>query len=73
MRRRIRPPVAAWSADQAFLPGRRQWIADYERKAQGRAACRFLRTFGDQESVTAKADAVRALYDRIAKAYEPLP
>jgi hypothetical protein len=73
MRRHIRPPVAAWSAEQAFLPGRLQWIADYERKAQGHAACRFLRTFGDQESVTDKADAVRALYDRIAKAYEPLP
>ncbi|WP_448136099.1 hypothetical protein [Stenotrophomonas rhizophila] len=73
MRRRIRPPVAAWSAEQAFLPGRLQWIADYERKAQGHAACRFLKAFGDERRVDAKADVVRALHDRIARAYEPLP
>lgn len=73
MRRRIRPPVAAWSAEQAFLPGRLQWIADYEHKAQGHAACLFLRAFGDERRVDAKAEAVRALHDRIARAYEPLP
>lgn len=73
LRRRIRPPVAAWSAEQAFLPGRLQWIADYERKAQGHAACRFLRAFGDERRVDPKAEAVRALHDRIARAYEALP
>ncbi|MEG2803679.1 hypothetical protein [Stenotrophomonas sp.] len=73
MRRRIRPPVAAWSAEQAFLPARLQWIADYERKAQGHAACRFLRAFGDERRVDPAAETVRALHDRIARAYEPLP
>ncbi|MCF7751482.1 hypothetical protein KQ945_12030 [Bacillus subtilis subsp. subtilis] len=73
MRRRIRPPVAAWSAEQAFRPDRLQWIADYERKAQGHAACRFLRAFGDERRVDPKAEAVRALHDRIARAYEALP
>lgn len=73
MRRRIRPPVAAWSAEQAFLPGRLQWIADYAHKAQGHAACRFLRAYGDERRVDAKAEAVRALHDRVARAYDALP
>jgi len=73
LRRRIRPPVAAWSPEQAFLPGRLEWIAEYQRKAQGHAACRFLRAFGDEHRVDARAEVVRALHDRIARAYEPLP
>jgi len=73
VRRRIRPPVAAWSAEQAFLPARLQWIAEYQRKAQSHAACRFLRAFGDERNVDPRAEAVRALHDRIARAYEPLP
>jgi len=65
--------VAAWSAEQAFLPARLQWIAEYQRKAQSHAACRFLRAFGDERNVDPRAEAVRALHDRIARAYEPLP
>jgi hypothetical protein len=45
----------------------------HERKAQGHAACRLLKAFGDERRMDAKADVVRALHDRIAREYEPLP
>ncbi|WP_312319078.1 hypothetical protein [Stenotrophomonas sp.] len=73
IRRRIRPPFAAWSAEQAFRPDRLQWIAEYERRARGHAACSFLRAYGNEGSVDAKAEAVRAVHDRMTQAYESLP
>ena len=66
--KRIRPPVAAWSREQAFLPDRLAWIADYERKAMAFAACRFLKAFGDEARVDAKAARVRDLHDDMARA-----
>ena len=71
--RRIRPPVAAWSAEQATLPGRLAWIEDYETKAAGFAACRYLRTLGDASVVDPKAEQVRALHDDLARAERDLP
>ncbi len=71
--RRIRPPVAAWSAEQAMLPERLAWIAHYEQMAQGYAACRYLRSFGDTTRVDPKAEQVRALHDDIARSGSELP
>lgn len=71
--RRIRPPVAAWSAEQAALPERLAWIARYEQAAQGHAACRYLRAFGDTARVDPKAEQVRALHDDIARSASELP
>ena len=71
--RRIRPPVAAWSAEQAALPERLAWIADYEAKAAGFAACRFLRALGDTAAVDPRAEQVRALHDDMARAGSALP
>ena len=71
--RRIRPPVAAWSAEQAMLPERLAWIARYEQAADGYAACRYLRSFGDTTKVDPKAEQVRALHDELARAASELP
>lgn len=71
--RRIRPPVAAWSAEQASLPARLAWIAEYEARSAGYAACRFLRALGDTSAVDPKAEQVRALHDEMAKAHAALP
>lgn len=71
--RRIRPPVAAWSAEQATLPERLAWIDRYEQKARGYAACRYLRAFGDTSRVDPKAEHVRFLHDDIAQAGSELP
>ncbi|WP_282298317.1 hypothetical protein [Stenotrophomonas sp. PS02289] len=73
VRRRIRPPFAAWSAEQAFRPDRLQWIAEYERRARGHAACSFLRAYGNEAQVDAKAEVVRAVHDRMTQAYASLP
>lgn len=71
--KRITPPVAAWSAEHATLPKRLAWIDRYEKRAQGHAACRYLRTFGDASRVDPKAEHVRALHDDIAGADRELP
>lgn len=70
---RITPPVAAWSADQAHLPQRLDWIARYEQASAGHAACRYLRTLGDASRVDPKAEQVRALHDALARAESGLP
>ena len=69
---RIRPPVAAWSAEQAMLPGRLSWIARYEEGAKKYAACRYLRSLGDTARVDAKAEQVRALHDDMSGAESSL-
>lgn len=63
VRRRIRPPVAAWSPEQADLPDRLAWIERYERAASRFAACRFLHALGDTARVDPVADRIRALHD----------
>jgi len=73
MGRRIRPPVAAWSREQANLPGRLAWIADYERKAAGFAACRYIGTLGDDSRIDPKARRVQELHDAMTRAGEALP
>lgn len=70
---RIRPPVAAWSAEQASNPDRLAWIADYERKSARFAACAYVRSFGDEHRVDARAEHVRALHDGLSRALEELP
>ncbi len=69
----IRPPVAAWSAEQANNPDRLAWIAEYEKKSAGFAACAYLRRFGDPSRVHAKAGHVRDLHDRLSHALDRLP
>lgn len=73
IRERIRPPVAAWSAEQALLPERLAWIADYEQRAKGHAACRYLRSLGDTARIDPKAEQVRALHDELSGATSGLP
>lgn len=73
IQRRIRPPSAAWSLEQASLPERLAWIAGYEDKSQGYAACRYLCAFGDTRQVHARAEQVRALHDDIARSGSELP
>jgi hypothetical protein len=70
---RIRPPVAAWSVDQAMLPERLAWIGSYEKRSTGHAACRYLRSFGDTTRVDPKAEHVCALHDAMAHAGSDLP
>lgn len=70
---RIRPPVAAWSAEQALLPERLAWIARYEASARRHAACRFVRELGEGAAVAPAAERVRALHDALSGAESGLP
>lgn len=70
---RIRPPVAAWSAEQATLPERLAWVSGYESRSDGYAACRYLRSLGDTTRVDPKAEHVRGLHDAMARADSDLP
>lgn len=73
MKARIRPPGAAWSRSQANLPARLAWIAEYERRSAGYAACRYLCSLGRVSQVDPRADAVRALHDEGTRAGSGLP
>ena len=70
---RIRPPVAAWSAEQASLPERLAWIARYEQRSSGHAACCYLGSLGDTSRIDPKAEHVRALHDAMSRADSDLP
>lgn len=70
---RIRPPVAAWSAEHALLPERLAWIDGYEQAAARFAACAYVRSFGDERRVDAKAEHVRDLHDRLSCALQARP
>lgn len=72
MTTRIRPR-RAWSSAQAGLPERLAWIADYEGRSPGHAACRYLGSYGAVEQVDPKAEQVRALHDAMTRAHSDLP
>jgi hypothetical protein len=70
---RLRPPyAAAWRLEHAELPGRREWIAEYGRASEGRAACRFVETLGSGR-VDAVAEHVQQLHDLMCQAERDLP
>ena len=73
IRRRIRPPFAAWSREQADLPERLAWITEYERRAAGFAACHYVRTLGDASRVDPAARRVQELHDAMTRAGQALP
>lgn len=70
--RHIRPRPGTWPIDPARMPERRRWIEDYERRAEGFAACRYVRTLGEG-AVDPAIDAVRALHDALCRAERALP
>ncbi|NUO75783.1 MAG: hypothetical protein HOQ32_07190 [Lysobacter sp.] len=72
VKRKIVPPVAAWSPEHAQLPERQVWLSEYARAALGYASCRYVATFGSGVA-DPKADALRQLHDALCRADEDLP
>lgn len=68
----IRPRPGVWPVDPYWLPLRGEWVARYERAAEGYAACRFLYAAGDGPTDPA-ALAVQRLHDRLGRAESDLP
>ncbi|TDU70846.1 hypothetical protein EI77_01964 [Prosthecobacter fusiformis] len=67
IREHIRPRPGYWPVKPEHLPARNRWIAAYEEKARGFAACRFLEQLGS-ETVHPTADAIRIIHDELCQA-----
>lgn len=65
--RHLRPRPGTWPIKPERMAERRQWVADYERRSEGFAACRYVRTLGEARA-DARIEAVRALHDRLCRA-----
>lgn len=66
------PYSAAWRPEHAELPARRQWIADYEREAQGFASCRFVEEIGSGRT-DPDVERVRRMHDALCRSGTDLP
>lgn len=63
----LRPRGGAWPVRPDQVDERRQWIAAYEARAAGYAACRFVTTLG-RGRAHIDADRVRDLHDELSAA-----
>lgn len=68
----MKPRPGVWPVRPERMDGRNAWIREYEEKARGYASCRFVEKSGSG-GVHAKAEAVRALHDEMARAATQLP
>ncbi|MEI2454296.1 MULTISPECIES: hypothetical protein [Lysobacter] len=72
IREPLRPRPGVWPSDPAYVPERDQWVADYERKAAGYAACRFVESLGSRDYAIATQH-VQRLHDQACRAESALP
>lgn len=63
---------SAWPIAEERRPERERWVAEYERKAEGFAACRFVERLGSNDYVSATY-AVQRLHDDLCRAECNLP
>lgn len=68
----MKPRPGIWPVAPDRLAERAAWIAEYEQKAQGYAACRFIEELGLGTTHPA-AVRVQHLHDGISRATTPLP
>lgn len=68
----LKPRPGIWPIRPGELPRRMEWVAEYERRAAGYAACRFVEVLG-QGRIDHDADRIRALHDGMSRASEDLP
>jgi hypothetical protein len=69
---RLRPRPGTWPVGPEWLPGRAEWVAEYEAASEGFAACRYLTTFGTG-GMHPTARAVVDLHDALSRATSELP
>jgi len=66
----LRPRPGVWPVRPEHLPRRQAWVTEYERKAAGFAACRFVETVGSGAMHMALRPVV-ALHDERTRALQP--
>ncbi|MGH8079481.1 MAG: hypothetical protein ACREP7_02825 [Lysobacter sp.] len=72
IRERMPPRSGVWPIPPERVPERERWVADYERKSEGYAACRFVEALGSRDYVSA-TQAVQEMHDRMCRAGSVLP
>lgn len=65
-------PRGLWPWPAELLPVREEWVRDYESRAEGFAACRFIGEFG-RGPVHSSCRAVQVLHDELCRAESDLP
>ncbi|GAB2461238.1 MAG: hypothetical protein ACN6O3_12190 [Comamonas sp.] len=68
----MRPRPGVWPINPERLPEREAWVARYEQRSAGYAACRFVQALGPERTDAAIAGVV-ALHDDLSKANRSLP
>ena len=68
----LKPRPGVWPIAPVHLDRRRRWVAEYEHRAAGYAACRFVETIG-RGSVDRDADRIRELHDALSGATSSAP
>lgn len=63
---------SVWPIADEHRPERERWVAEYERKAEGFAACRFVEALGSRDYVSA-TQSVQRLHDDLCRAGRDLP
>lgn len=63
--RHLKPRSGSWPVPPEKLPARRAWIEQYETKAAGYAACRFVGTVG-KSHVAREVEGTLQLHDRLS-------
>jgi hypothetical protein len=66
------PKHGVWPIATDRLPERERWIADYERKSQTYASCRFVESLGSRDYVS-QTQAVQRMHDDMCRATTTLP
>jgi hypothetical protein len=70
--KRMKPSPGVWPVNPARLAERQRWVENYERKARGFAACRFVQALGSPHIHPAAQD-VQILHDDLCQATSLLP
>lgn len=68
----LRPRPGVWPVAAERLPERERWLRDYDERARGFAACRFVEEIGTA-AVDPDVETVRQLHDDLCRAETDLP
>ncbi|MGO1068682.1 hypothetical protein [Lysobacter sp. CA199] len=72
MSERMPPRTGVWPIAPEKRPERERWVAEYERKAEAYASCRFVEALGSRDYVSA-TQAVQRMHDTMCRAETTLP
>jgi hypothetical protein len=72
MRERMPPRTGLWPIAPERMPERERWVAEYERKSDAYASCRFVEALGSRDYVS-ETRGVQRMHDAMCRADRDLP